>query len=74
MKIILLVYYAMAYAGTKNNMIRRSIPGIVLRESNKDGVNLFMSLYTGKQIHRYDWMELQIDDEVVKRVEEIAKN
>ena len=48
MKIILLVYYAMAYAGTKNNMIRRSIPGIVLRESNKDGVNLFMSLYTGK--------------------------
>ena len=32
-----------------------------------------MSLYTGKEIHSDDGMELHIDDVVVKKLEELAK-
>ena len=32
-----------------------------------------MSLYTGKDIHINDWIELPIDDEVFKRVEELEQ-
>ena len=32
-----------------------------------------MSLYIGKDIHRYDWVHLPIDDEVVNRVEKLSK-
>ena len=32
-----------------------------------------MSLYTGRDIHIDDWLELSIDNDVVKRVEELAK-
>ena len=32
-----------------------------------------MSIYIGKKIHIDDWVELPIYDDVVKRVEEIAK-
>ena len=32
-----------------------------------------MMLYTGKEIHRNDWVELTIGNEFVKRVEELAK-
>ena len=32
-----------------------------------------MQLYTGKEIYSNDWLELLIDDEVVKRVEELGK-
>ena len=32
-----------------------------------------MSLYTGKYIHSNYWLELPIDGEVVKRLEELSK-
>ena len=32
-----------------------------------------MSLYTGKEIHGYDWKELPINDEVIDRIDEIAR-
>ena len=32
-----------------------------------------MSLYTGKQLHSYNWQELPIDDETINRVEDLAK-
>ena len=33
-----------------------------------------MSLYTGKQLHSYNWQELPIDDETINRVEDLAKD
>ena len=35
--------------------------------------HIFMSLYTGKEIHGDNWAELPIDNVVVKRVEYLAK-
>ena len=32
-----------------------------------------MSLYTRKEIHVDDWIQLPIENEVVKRVEELSK-
>jgi hypothetical protein len=64
--------YAMVYVGTKNNMDRRSVPAIALSPSNMHGGHYFMSLYTRKRLHSYEWDELPIDDEVIKRVEELG--
>jgi hypothetical protein len=66
---IVLGSYAMVYIGTKNDMSRRSVPAIALNPSNMHGGHYFMSLYTGKRLHSYEWDELPIDDEVIKRVE-----
>ena len=63
----------MIYTGTTNTSKRRSIPIIALREYNEDGGQLFISLYTRKDIHSDYWVELSIDYEVVKRVDELAK-
>jgi hypothetical protein len=60
--------YAMVYIGTKNNMTRRSVPAIAMSPSNKHGGHHFMSLYTGKKLHSYEWKELPIDMEVIARV------
>ena len=62
----------MVYTGKKNTK-PRIIPSMALRESNKDGGNLFMSLYTGREIQIYDWAELPIYDDVVKSLEELSK-
>ena len=59
----------MVYKETKNNMSRRSITRISLRESNEYGGNLIMYLYTVEEIHSNEWMELLINDGVVKRLE-----
>jgi hypothetical protein len=64
--------YAMVYIGTKNNMSRRSVPAIALNPSNMHGGHYFMSLYSGKRLHSYEWDELPIDDDVINRVEELA--
>ena len=68
MKIIFFGCFAMVYTGTTNTFKRRSIPIISLRGYNEDRGQLFVSLYTRKDIHGYDWVELPIDNEVVKRV------
>ena len=63
----------MVYTGTTNKLKRRIIPSFDLRESYEDGRQFFMSLYTRKDIHINDWVEFTIDNEVVKRVEELEK-
>ena len=63
--------YDMFYTGTTNTLNRRSIPSIALREYNEDEVHFFMSLYTRKDILSDDWVELPIDHEVFKTVEEL---
>ena len=63
----------MVFTGTTSTSKKKSIPSIVLRESNEDGGQFFMLLYTGKEININDWVKLTIDDEFVKRVEELEK-
>eukprot|EP00957_Ditylum_brightwellii_P028863 2180737-Ditylum_brightwellii.AAC.1 len=41
--------YAMVYTETRNNMNTRAVPAIALTESNDQGGNYFMSLYTGRE-------------------------
>ena len=54
--------YAMVYTGTKNSMKSRCVPVVALKPSKNDGVQYFMSLYTGKRVHSYILEELPIDD------------
>ena len=58
--------------GTSTNMRKRGVPEISLKASNDVGGLYFMSLYTGKTIHSYIWNELTTDDDVIRRVEELA--
>ena len=72
-KTIVFGAHAMVYTGTNNKMNARSIPAIALNASNEHGGHYFMSLYSGKRIHGYEWRELPIDEEVITRVEELAE-
>ena len=74
MKRIFFGYYSMVYIGTANKLKRIIIHIIDLRESNKDGGHFFMLLYTGKDIHSGNRVELHIYNEGVKRVEELSPN
>ena len=65
--------HAMVFIGTKNKMDARSVPAIALNASNNHGGHYFMSLYSGKRIHSYEWKEVPIDDDVIARVEELAE-
>ena len=64
--------HAMVYIGTNNKLDARSVPAIALNSSNQHGGHYFMSLYSGKRIHSYEWKEVPIDEEVIERVEELA--
>ena len=64
--------YAQVYATTTNNMKSRCIPAIALKPSNEWGGHFFMSLWTGKRIHGYNWVELPISEEVIQQVESLA--
>jgi hypothetical protein len=66
--------YAIVYTGTDNTMKQRGVPCIALCESNEHGGHYFMSLYSGKKLHGYEWHELPITDEVISQVEELAKD
>jgi hypothetical protein len=65
--------YAIVYTGTDNTMNRRGVPSIALNESNDHGGHYFMSLYTGKRLHSYEWTELPIDDDVVTTIKILAR-
>ena len=41
---------------------------ISTNKSNEHGGHYLMSLYTGKRFHIYEWEELPIGDDVIKRV------
>ena len=66
--------YAMVHIGTTNNMKRRSVPAIALQESNDNSGYYFMSLFTGRELHSNNWDELPIDEEVIAKVEQMAKD
>lgn len=66
--------YVMVYIDTDNTMNSRSVPAITLEESNENGGHYFMNLHTGCHIHSYEWTELPIDNNVITRVKELAKN
>ena len=63
----------MVYTGTTNYMKIKSIPAIALKESNEHGVHSFMSQYTVKCLHRYQWIEIPIDDDVIAQVRNLAE-
>ena len=71
-KRITFVSYYIVYTGTKNDMKRRSVSAITLNESNDHGGHYFMSIYTGKRLQSYQWIELPIDDEVISQVRDVA--
>ena len=73
MKIIFFEYYAMLYTGTTNTSNIGSIPIFSLRGSNEYGGHLLMLMYTRKNIHSNNWVELPIGNEIVKMVKELEK-
>ena len=54
-------------------MKKRSVPAIVFKASNVEGGYFFMSLYSGKWLHSYIWEELPIYQDVIDRVEQLAR-
>ena len=50
-----------------------SVPEIALNPSNEHGGHYFMSLYSGRRLHSYEWRELPIDEDVVERVEVLSE-
>ena len=63
----------MVYTGTSNNIKSISVPLNSLKPSNNNGVEYFMSLYTGERIHSYICEYLPIDDDVIQRMEQMAE-
>ena len=66
--------YAWVHVKTTNTMKARRTPCIALGPSNEWGGHFFMSLYSGKKLHVYDWVEAPIDRDVISRVEELAED
>ena len=66
--------YAICYTKTTNTMKSRAIRGIALMESNETGGHYFMNLTSGKKVNCFKWEELPIDDEVISRVNKLAKD
>ena len=58
----------------KNSMQSRTLGAITLGpDSSARGGYYFMNLNTGKRIHRRNWTDLPMPDEVIKRVEQLGK-
>ena len=55
-----------------NDMKTRSTPAIALCPVNSQNGWTFMSLETGKYIHRYHWTELSVPDSAINRMHELA--
>jgi hypothetical protein len=69
--------YVQAYnvqGNVTNNNNARTVGAIALYASgNVQGGWYFLSLLTGKRIHRYQWTVLPMGDDVIERVHEIAR-
>ena len=65
--------YVMGFTRTKNDMSERSEKAISLGTQKDSGPHYFMSLRLGKIIKCHRWEELPITQEVVDRVENLAK-
>ena len=71
-EMIVFVSYALVYIGTSNDTNRRSIPYISLNKSNYHLGHYFISLYTGKILHIYEWTELPIENYVIEKVKKFS--
>lgn len=65
--------YAVLYTNTSNDMKLRSVPCIALNPTNGYGGYNFMSLETGRKLHGYQWEVLPMNEWVIKRVKDIAR-
>ena len=65
--------HAMVFIGTNNNIDSRSVPVVALNPSNQYGGHYFMSLYSSKRLHSYNWQDLPIDKDMIDRVQQLAK-
>ena len=63
----------MVYTGIENDIKRRSVTAIALKESSDHGGYYFMSIYTGKCLHSYQWIEIPIYDDVIAHVRDLAE-
>jgi hypothetical protein len=67
--------YVQVYDGTSNDTKSRTLGAIATNPTgNASGDYYFMSLATGRRIHRCSWTVLSISDSVISRVEAIAAN
>ena len=66
--------YVQLYRSTDKNPRSRSVGAIALIPSKKQGGYWFMSLKTGHKLHRYNWIELPISDDVIDRVEQLVED
>ena len=64
--------YTIVYTKTTNIMKARSVPAVALNPSNQSRGYYFMSLYSGRRIHAYDWDEVPINRDMIDRVDELA--
>ena len=64
----------MVYDGISNTMYSRTIPAIVVRESNMNGRFCFMSLESGKRTHANKWVQLPISDNIIHKVHQLPEN
>ena len=55
-----------------NDMRTRATPAISLRLVTSQNGWTFMSLETGKCIHRYHWTELPVSEEVINKIHGLA--
>ena len=65
--------YVNLYDGTDNTMNSRTVGAITSRASNEHGSYYFMSLRIGRRLNSSQWTELPITDEVIDRVDNMAK-
>ena len=65
--------YVLGFTKTKNDMSERSEKAISLGTLKDSGAHYFMLLKTGKKIKCHRWEELPITQEVVDRVEQLAR-
>ena len=66
--------YAEIHDGTTNTAKERTVEGIAMYPTNDREGFAFMCLKTGKYRHSNNWTQLPITDEVIQRVETIAKD
>jgi hypothetical protein len=66
--------YAQTHEQHSNDMNSRTLGAICLGPSgNEQGGHWFLSLSTGKRIHRHQWTSLPMPDDVMSRVTELAR-
>ena len=65
--------YCEVWTKTKNTTEWRTQPAIALDRANDQGAYYFMNTLTGRRLHSKKWVEKPITQEVIQRVEELAK-